>query len=158
MISAYKVKENIINGNFNDKSYYNETLDKNEFIDLLSADKTKNILFPNTCKSLSKETNINNVESINNKRKNIDLYTQLFMLFADTKDGITAKGLSKCLKITFESINNLEYKKDYSNVSNLDEYTKYSEDIISILGSKESKTLSLEDFVNIMTSNAEIYV
>ena len=136
MITAYKIKNNIINGNFDKSSFYNETLDKREFVEMIDGSKAKDLLFQNN--------------SINSKRESIEYFTKLYYLIADKDDGITARGLAKCIDISMSL-----YEKNLilsPNDANANKYLGFAEEIIGYLGRDSSGKLTPEDFINIMTS------
>lgn len=139
MLSTYKLKDNIVKNKFDPKVYYNETLEKQEFTELLIGVNTKEALFPKDYKS------------VDSKRQNIELYTKLYLIFADKEDGISSTGLAKCLETADQLIekNNIQFE------ANSNKYLKLAEEIISLLGTQKDR-LTPEDFINIMTSEAEM--
>lgn len=135
MISSYKLKEHIIDGSFDKGNYYEETLSQAEFREIINGSKTKDILFNN-----SKNT-------IDNKRTNIEDYSKLYSLFTDKDDGISVNNLAKCLEIAAQT---LEGSSSSTN------YLSLAQDIINTLGRSFGDKLTPEDFINIMTSEADI--
>lgn len=136
MITAYKLKNNITSGNFDKSNLYNETLDKREFVEMIDGSKAKELLFKN--------------DSINSKKDNIEYFTKLYYLIADKDDGITARGLAKCIDMSMSL-----YEKNIilsPSDANANKYLGLAEEIIGYLGRDSSGKLTPEDFINIMTS------
>lgn len=141
MITTYKLYKNIENENFDNNNFYNEILSKQEYLEMENGSKTKEILFTNKDQPVSK------------KKENFEYFTKLFYLLADKDDGISAKGLSKALDMTYEMI-------EKGNIISIEEassnkYKSQAEEILNLLGRSSSEKLTPEDFINIMTSNVD---
>ena len=138
LITNYKLNEHILENNFNPTIFYDILLEENEFCDLISGIKTKEILNLNT--------------NIDEKRQHIEYYTNLYTLMGGTNEGISKENLAKCFKIVFEMLDN---PNDLLNSTTLNykEYKGLAEEVIANLSRNKSELLSPEDFINIMTSN-----
>ena len=83
MLSTYKMQEHMKQNTFDKTTFYNENLDVQEFTDLISGKKTKEILFTR--------------EPINKKREDIEEYYKLYSLMGGTLEGISKENLAKCI-------------------------------------------------------------
>ena len=132
IITRYQLTDAIKEGNFNPESYYKRVLSSEEFTHFITGKDIKDLVFEN--------------DKLNEKRFKTEEYYKLYELMGGNKEGIHKENVKKCLKIAYEALNG-----DSSSDSQI--IDKEVEEIIELLSTGNNDTLSLQDFVNIMTSN-----
>lgn len=141
LISNYHVIENILNN-----SVSTDKISQEEFCDFLSGKEIKKLLF---------ESNIDE------KRQKVEYFYKLFTIMGGTNNGISADCLNKCI-IEMRSLYEDPDKYINSSSSSLSvdkkTYVQEAQELINLLSMDKSDKLSLEDYINIMTSTSETHI
>lgn len=132
IITRYQLTDAIKEGNFNPESYYKRVLSSEEFTHFITGKDIKNLVFEN--------------DKLNEKRFKTEEYFKLYELMGGTKEGIHKDNVKKCLLISYESLNG-------NSSSDSQAIEKEVDEIIEYLSTGNNDTITLQDFINIMTSN-----
>jgi hypothetical protein len=132
-ILNYKLVDNIIEGKVT--SYNPSSFDEKNFVDFFSGKDLKNILFE--C-------------SLDEKKDKVELLTNLYGMIGGNNNGITKENLIKSLKNFYSLIKNDKNNND-NEINKKAE--KEAEEIIEFLG-ENAESISLNDFINMMTSDS----
>jgi hypothetical protein len=131
IITKYQLTDAIKEGNFNKDSFYKKILSAEEFTHFISGKGVKELLF---------ET-----ENLNEKRFKTEEYYKLYELMGGTSEGINKEKIKKNLEIFYTCLNGSFDKEVVEAETN---------EIIELLASDNEK-LSIQDFVNAMTSEVQ---
>ena len=132
-ILNYKLVDNIIEGKVT--SYNPSSFNEKNFVDFFSGKDLKNILFES---------------SLEEKKDKVELLTNLYGMIGGNNNGITKENLIKSLKNFYSLIKNDKDKND-NEINKKAE--KEAEEIIEFLG-EDAQSISLNDFINMMTSDS----
>ena len=136
IITQYKLMDSIKKGNFKPDTYHNVIFTEEEFVNLLTGKETKELLFsPNI--------------DLNEKRFKIEEYNKLYELLGGNENGISKENLKKAIGEVLTALNKGNKVSD-------DLIDQEAEEIIELLGTSGTDSLSIDDFVNIMLSNTPI--
>ena len=136
-ITQYKLIDSMKNGKFSKDSLHNHVFNEDEFVNFITGKDTKELLFDDNL-------------DLGQKRFKIDEYTKLYELIRGDEKEINKDALIKNIE---EVIRSLCDGNDEYNIHKVAE--EQANEIIELLGSSED-SLSPEDFMNIMTSNAPL--
>ena len=131
IITKYQLTDAIKEGNFNKDSFYKKILSSEEFTHFISGKGVKELLF---------ET-----ENLNEKRFKTEEYYKLYELMGGTSEGINKEKIKQNLEIFYTCLNGSFDKEVVETETN---------EIIELLANDNEK-LSIQDFVNAMTSEVQ---
>lgn len=132
IITRYQLTDAIKEGNFNQESYYKRVLSLEEFTHFITGKGIKELLFEN--------------DNLSEKRFKTEEYYKLYELMGGNKSGITKDKLTHCVKVAYESLHPNE------NIDN-NVINQEVDEIFEYLSSDDKECLTIQDFMNIMTSN-----
>ena len=135
MIENYRVTDMLLQ---EENKEFNVKLSEADFCNFISGVEIKNLLF---------------TKGINNKIHNIEEIISLYYLMGGDKDGISCERLNSCLATFYNIYENGDFTSEVNSSNNRD-YQYEAQQIINLLGSKSNNRLSLQDFVNLMTSES----
>jgi hypothetical protein len=139
IINSYGIKEKISKNPSNSEDDLNEKLDKQIFSDLTTGRQIRSLLFE---------------IDLDQKRQNIEDLIQLYQLMGGNENGISLDNLNKSISkvIDLYTDPNTYFKDDYDPESKKPFSHGEAQEIIQLLG-KSTDRLTLEEFVNIMTTD-----
>lgn len=136
-ITQYKLIDALREGNFSKENFHNVVFNEEEFVDLVTGKETKDLLF-------------NKEMDFSQKRFKIDEYYKLFELMKGDNKGISRENLKRAVEEVLTLLNN----GSQPPMVTVEEQT---DEIIQLLGSRSDEDgISIEDFMNIMTSDAPL--
>ncbi len=143
ILSNYKLTEMLTNGEIKDGKY-NTKITKNELVEFICGKNIKNMIFN---------------MSLYDKKSGVEDLFNVYNMMSDESSGyisdISAKELSLKLSRNMKFYNKPEryFKNDYDpKTDNERNYNKEAEEIIEYLSTGAKDKLSLNDFVNAMTT------
>jgi len=93
------------------------------------------------------------VDDGSTNKSNVEEIISLYYLMGGDKDGISCERLNSCLATFYNIYENGDFTSEVNSSNNRD-YQYEAQQIINLLGSKSNNRLSLQDFVNLMTSES----
>ena len=130
IITRYQFTDAIKEGTFSDEAYYKKVFSCDEFTSFISGKEMKDLLF---------ET-----DNLMEKRFKTEEYYKLYSLMGGNSNGLSRTELRRCLKIATDALN------DRDNFCDNETLDREVDEILELL-SEDGKSISIKDFINIMT-------
>jgi hypothetical protein len=114
-----------------------DNITEDEFIDLVTGNKVKSILFD---------------YNLDDKRKQIEGITILYNMMGGDEKGLSAEALKKNLQVFMEFISDVDgYVENENSLYAKNNFNSEVEEILKLLATKHDDYLSLEDFINVLS-------
>jgi hypothetical protein len=138
IISNFHLKDKLMTGQINNKSY-NEKINEADFCNFVTGKEIKRMLYQT---------------DLSGKKDNVEELYTLYSLMGGTRDGISKDSLRSAINKVLEIYSDVDsYIRDTSDQNQAKVIkNNEAEEIIAFLSSNSTEKLSLEDFVNAMTS------
>ena len=140
-ILNYKLVDSIIEGKVTEKCNPN-SFDEKNFVDFFSGKDLKKVLFNS---------------SIDEKKEQVEILTNLYGMIGGNTGGINKNNLVNSLKTFYNMIKYPDSHFKFEKITDRDindQAEKEANEIIEFLGD-DGKNISLNDFINMMTSDSD---